>query len=158
MTGKLNGDFFVSYHDQSYDDPELPDVTGWALGAGLYWTPTQLTSVGARISSNVQPTTQEFASGYLMTLYSVRVDHELLRNLQLSGHLSYRTSDYQLTDDAPDDAREKDKTWQAGFGLNYFVNRYVFFSAAYTHDRLNSNVPGDNYNVNTVWLTLSLER
>jgi hypothetical protein len=158
MTGKLNGDVFVRYLDNSYDDPRLPGISGWTAGAGLTWTPTQMTSVGARISSNIQPTTYEYASGYLMTLYTVRVDHELMRNLQINGFISYRTSDYELLADAPEGARTDDKSWQAGLGLSYFVNRHVFFSAAYTYDTLSSNVPGDDYDVNNIWLTLSLER
>ena len=92
ITGVLDGDVFVSYHDRTYDDPNLPDVNGWALGAGLLWRPTQLTSVRARIMSDVQPTTNQFSSGYLRTLYSVRVDHELLRNLQISGQEIGRAS------------------------------------------------------------------
>ncbi|NNK31735.1 MAG: outer membrane beta-barrel protein, partial [Xanthomonadales bacterium] len=158
ITGKLQGDIFASYHDRSYDDPRLNDISGWAGGAGLRWQPTQLTSVGARISSNIQETTYQYASGYLQTLYSLRVDHELMRNLQLSGQISYRDNDYQLTNDAPVDARSNDEIWTGGLGLTYFVNRYVFLSASYTHDRLRSNVPGDGYDVNRIWLTLSLER
>lgn len=158
LTGKLDGDVFVSYHDQSYDDPVLPDVDGWAGGAGLHWQMTQLTSVAARIASSVEQTTNRYSSGYLGTLYSLRVDHELLRNVQLSGHVSYRDNNYQLIDGAPETARDQDKVWQTGLGVSYFVNRYVFFSAAYTHSRLRSGLPEDEYDANRIWLTLSLER
>lgn len=158
ITGKLDGDVFVSYHDQSYDDPGLPGVSGWAGGAGLHWRPTFLTSVRARIMSNVQPTTYQYSSGYLRTLYSVRVDHELLRSLQINAQVSYSDNDYQLTADAPQDARSKDKLLQYGVGLSYFINRYLFLSASYTHDTLSSNLPLDEYDVNRIWLTLSVER
>jgi hypothetical protein len=158
MTGKLNGDLSAGYHHSAVDDPSLPDVEGWGLGAGLAWTPTYLTSVGLRVSTSIEPTTIESSSGYFMTLYSARLDHQLLRDLQLSGQVSYRVSDYQLAEDASEGARSKDKTWQAGLGLNYFVNRYVFLSAAYTWEQLTSNVDFDDYTVNTIWLTLSLER
>lgn len=158
ITGKLDGDVFVSYHDQSMSDPRMPDVSGWAGGAGLHWRPTLLTSVRGRIMSSIQPTTLETSSGYLRTLYSLRVDHELLRSLQVNAQVSYSDNDYQLVLDAPADARSHDKIWQYGVGLSYFVNRWLFFSAAYTRDSLSSNVPGDEYDVNRVWLTLSLER
>ena len=158
ITGKLDGDIFVSYHDQTYDDPRLPGVSGWAGGAGLKWRPTLLTSVGARIVSSVEPTTYEFSSGYLRTLYSVRVDHELLRSLQVSAQVSYSDNDYQPTANAPADARSRDELWQYGVGLSYFINRYLFLSASYTHDSLTSNLPLDEYDVNRFWLTLSLER
>ena len=54
--------------------------------------------------------------------------------------------------------RTRDKIWQYGVGLNYFVNRWMFLSAAWTHDTLSSNIPLDEYEVNRIWLTLSLER
>jgi len=62
-----------------------------------------------------------------------------------------------LTADAPADARSQDDVWQFGLGLNYFINRWAFVSVAYTHERLNSSVPSDDYDVNRIWATLSLE-
>ena len=147
----------VGYHNQSYNDPSLEGISGWALGAGLQWNATALTTVSLSITSSIQPTTYEYSSGYFMRLYSVRVGHALTRNLQLSGQLSYRTSDYQLNADAPENARSNDKSWQAGLGVNYFVNRHVFFSASYNHSRLISDQPLDDYDENSFWLTLSLE-
>ena len=158
VTGKLDGDVFVTYHDESYDDPMLPNVNGWAGGAAMQWRPTKLTSIGARITSDIQPTTYGYSSGYLRTLYTVRADHELLRDLQINGQVSYSDSKYQLTADAPVAARSKDEVWQYGLGLSYFVNRYIFLSAAYTEDRAKSNLPNDDYTVRRIWLTLSLER
>ena len=89
ISGVLSGDVFVSYHDASYDDPQLEDINGWAGGMGLIWLPTTLTTVNARINSGIEQTTLRDSSGYLRTLYSLRVDHELLRNLQLIGMVSY---------------------------------------------------------------------
>jgi hypothetical protein len=157
LSGLLNGDISVNYHDQSYDDPGLPNVSGWAGGAGLQWRPAVQTSVGAHISSAIQPTTDPNSSGYLRTLYTLRADHELRRNLQLSGQVSYRDNDYHPVPDAPADARAYDAAWVYGASLSYFVNRYLFFSAAYEHQRLKSNIPLDRYEVNQIWLTLSLE-
>jgi len=158
LTGKLAGDVYISYLDQSYDDPRLEDISGWAGGAGLQWTPTRLTTVGARISSSIQQTTYQYSSGYLSTLYSFRVDHELMRDLQISGQVSYRNNDYQLTVDAPEDSRTKDSIWQAGLGLTYFINRHVFLNASYNYEKLKSNVQFDQISANSAWLVLSLER
>jgi hypothetical protein len=158
LTNLLNGDVFASYHKQSYDDPMLPDTSGWGLGAGLTWTPTLLTTVAAKVSSGIEETTYSYSSGYFGTVYSLRADHELMRNLQISGHIAYRVNDYQLIEGAPVDARTKDKVWQGGVGLNWYFNRYLFASAAYTFAHLKSSVPNDDFDVNRVWLTLGLER
>jgi hypothetical protein len=158
VTAVLDGDVYVSYHDQTYDDPTLPDVNGWAGGAGLIWTPTRMTKVGARITSGIEATTLEYASGYLRTLYAVRIDHELLRDLQISGQVSYAINDYQLVPNAPPDVLSKDKVWRAGVGMNYFFNRYVSLSASYEYEKLTSNQAFDRYDANRFWLVLSFER
>lgn len=158
FTGVLTGDVFASYHDRQYDDPTLPDLTGWALGAGLTWYPTLLTTVRGSIASSVQDTTNEFASGYLGTLYSVRVDHELRRDLQLNAQLSYRDNDYELVPGAPLDARAYDRVWGAGFGATWFINRSFRLSASYDYSDLSTNVPNDDFKVNRVWLVLGYEK
>ena len=158
ITGVLSGDVFVSYHDMDFDDPLLPSVDGFAAGMGLTWLPTTLTTVRGSISSDVQQTTSEYSSGYLGTLYSFRVDHELRRDLQLSGHVSYRDNDYELIAGAPADARAYDEVWNVGLGATYFLNRSVYLSASYDWSELSTNVPNDGFEVNRVWLVLGLEK
>jgi hypothetical protein len=158
LTGVLDGDVYASYLNRGYADAELEDVSGWAGGMGLSWRPTALTTVSGRISSGIEETTNQYSSGFLMTLYSLRVDHELFRNVQLSGQVSYRNSDYELIAGAPPEARSEDKLFQAGFGVSYFINRHVFLNASYDYSKLSSNVPLDEYKVNRVWLVLGLER
>jgi len=158
MTGVLAGDVFISYLDQNYDDPTLEDVNGWSGGLGLTWLPTTLTTVNARITSSIDQTTDQYSSGYLRTLYSLRVDHELLRNLQLMGMVSYTNNNYQLIDDAPENARDKDKYWSAAIGATYFFNRSVYLSVSYNYNDFSTNVPNDNFTANRFWLVLGLER
>lgn len=158
ITGVLSGDVFVSYHDRSYDDPQLQTVSGWAGGMGLHWLPTTLTSVHGRITSGVEQTTNLNSSGYLTTLYSIRVDHELLRNLQLMGQVSYTNNDYQLIENPTEDAREKDEYWSAAIGATYFFNRSVYLSASYNYSDFSTNVPNDDFTANRFWLVLGLER
>jgi len=158
ITGVLSGDVYATYNLADYDDPTLPDVAGWAGGMGLTWVPTRLTTVRASISSNIQETTLQYASGYLGTLYQVRVDHALLRDLQVSARVSYRDNDYQLLPDAPENARSYDHVWTADVGATYFFNRSVWLSASYDYNKLSTNVPEDGFKVNRVWLVLGLER
>ena len=158
LTGKLNGDFNVGYRQRGYGSPVLPDTSGWGFGGGLAWTPTYLTSVYGSFNSTIQDTTDANSSGYLRNLYSVRVDHELTRFLQLNGFASYSNNDYQLIESAPDDTRSQDKIYRAGVGLNWFINRHVFLNASYDWGKLTTDAPIGRYTVNRVWLTLGLER
>ena len=101
MTGKLSGDVSAAYHDRTYNDPELPGISGWAAGAGLQWNPTYLTSVYGRIDSGIEETTNEFSSGYFRTLYSLRVDHDLTSFIQLNAFVSYSDNNYEQIPGAP---------------------------------------------------------
>jgi hypothetical protein len=88
----------------------------------------------------------------------VRIDHELLRDLQISGQVSYAINDYQLVPDAPPDVLSEDKVWRAGVGMNYFFNRYVSLSASYEYEKRTANQAFDRYDANRFWLVLSFER
>ena len=158
LTGKLNGDLYVAYHHRTYDDPTLPGIDGWAMGAGLQWNPTYLTSVYARVDSGIEETVNQFSSGYFRTLYSVRVDHELTRFIQLNAFVSYSNNDYTEIPGAPQDAREYDKIWRNGVGATWFINRSIYLNASYAWEKLKTNVPDDGYTVNRIWLVLGLER
>lgn len=158
LTGVLDGDLFISYHDRDFDDPTLGTIDGWAAGAGLTWYPTRLTTVHGSISSGIEETTSADSSGYLGTLYQVRVDHELRRNVQINGRLTYRDNDYTLLPGAASDARESDHVFGAGLGGTWFINRHMWLSASYDISELSSNVPSDDYKVNRVWLVLGFEK
>ena len=157
ITGKLDGDVFVSYHDRSYDDPHLEQWDGWALGAGLTWLPTDITRVHGNIASSIEETTDSNSSGYLQTVYSLRVDHELTRSLQGNVFVSYREADYENLPAVPVDVRTKDDTWRAGLGVNWFINRHSYLNASYMFETLDSSVANDDYDVNRIWLVFGLE-
>ena len=94
----------------------------------------------------------------MRTLYQVRVDHELRRFLQLNGFVAYSDSEYQMIEGAPDFARSEDQTFRAGVGVNWFINRYMFFGASYDYEKSKTNISVDDYEVNRIWLTLGFER
>ena len=158
ITSVLSGDLYATYRSRSYDDPSLPDTDGWGLGGSLAWMPTTLTTVRGMISTTIEDTTQSTASGYLRTLYTVRVDHELLRNLQINGQVSYYQNDYTLLPDAPEGSRDEDTMWRFGVGATYFVNRWMWLSASYDYSSFSSNAQNDDFESNVAWLVLGLER
>ena len=88
----------------------------------------------------------------------MRVDHELLRNLQLNAQYSYYKNDYELLPGAPEFARDEDTESRWGVGATYFVNRSVWISASYDFSDFSSNVPNDDFESGVAWLVLGLER
>jgi len=158
ITNLLSGDVSLGYFEREYDDPELQNVDGFGFGAGLTWLPTQLTSVRFNVSSSIEDSASSTASGYFRTLYAVRVDHELLRDLQLTGRLSFSDSDYETVAGAPAGSRTSDQVFRAGLGMNYFINRWMWVGVTYDYQNLSTNVANDGYKVNRAWLVFGFEK
>ncbi|MEI6987358.1 MAG: outer membrane beta-barrel protein, partial [Rhodospirillaceae bacterium] len=95
LGGVTTGEVFVGYLDQSYNSGILRDIGGFGFGGSLLWNPTGLTSITVNVSRNVEETTDATASGFISTVSSVNVDHELLRNVIMTANALYTSNNYQ---------------------------------------------------------------
>jgi hypothetical protein len=78
-------DVSAGYLRQNFEDPRLRNVSGVAFSARLLWNVTPLTSISASAARSIDETSSPTVAGILRSEASVRIDHELLRNLVLSG-------------------------------------------------------------------------
>lgn len=147
LTGKLTGDAYVGYQAQNYDDARLKTISGIAGGLGLNWHPTGLTSVKANIDRTINETTQGRASGYFATRFAVGVSHELLRNFILTADAGYSMNDYV-------GINRSENVYNAGIGAKYLINRNFYLKSGYEYNNRTVDVPGTNYDVNRVFLTI----
>jgi hypothetical protein len=74
------------------------DLDGLSLDALVEWFPTQLTTVTFRGISRVFDPGLAASSSALNTNYSVRIDHELYRNIILFGEGGFGSYDYEGID------------------------------------------------------------
>jgi hypothetical protein len=122
LTHLMRGEVGVGYLNQSYKAAGLKDISGLGYRAKLEWFPTQLTTVSAYASRSVQDSGVVAAGGltggYLYTDTGVQVDHELLRNLILSGAVSYTNSDYK-------EVSRTDDRWLWTASATYLMTRRV---------------------------------
>lgn len=156
LTGVLEGDLFLQYNTQEYDDPRLNDVDGFSLGAGLTWTPTQKSLFYFRLAGGPQETTQPDTSGYMSRLYSVRFQHELRRNWLVHARLSYTDNDYE-TDSTNPFALQDTQVTRAGASLSYLFNRNFYLSGGYVYEDQDGNAQRFVFSSNRFFLTLGLE-
>lgn len=141
------GQIFVGYQDQDYDNPGFKDIDGVSYGANVDWYATALTTVHLNAASTVEESDLGGSSGYLRQVVSLSVDHELLRNLILSGSVSYENDDYEGT------ARNDD--YYAGtLGVAYLLNRYLAVGVDYDLTDRNSTLSGLDYTRNRVAFTI----
>lgn len=135
LSGVTFGDVFVGFASQDYEDPQLPTIDGVTFGGTIYWNVTRLTTITGSIRRTIEESTLSGASGFFATRVGVSVDHELLRNLLLSGDLHGTRSDYEGIDREDDDI-------QVGLGAKYLLNRHLYLSLDYSYWQRESSQAG----------------
>jgi hypothetical protein len=131
----FRGDVAIGSVKQDNDDPTRPDSDGVSLNGRLLWFPTDITTVTFVGSRDVfDPGLRESSSAF-NTNYSVRVDHELRRNILLFGLVGAGDRDYDITTTLtppPAYTSRKDEFFDASLGVGYKLNRNLRLEAAYT--------------------------
>lgn len=130
FTNLVRGELQAGYLEQNY---ATGAVSGGSFNGRLEWFVTQLTTVTFTAARSVEessvPTSRR---GYLSTNGSVRVDHELRRNVILSAYANGSNDDYSVQD-------RTDRRITAGLEGSYLLNRVVGVNVAYQHIDLDSS-------------------
>jgi len=150
LTDLIFGNVYAGYYEQYYQDSRFSTSNGPSFGADLTWNVTKLTTIKALAERRTEETTQVGASSYNSYNVGLSVDHELLRNVILSAAGSYQHNDYN-------DLNRTDKLYRADAGAKYLINRYAAVGLAYNFLNRNSNLPGEDFTINQVLLTLDLQ-
>ena len=147
LSNLAQGDVYVGYQEQSYDDPTLSDISGLAFGAGVDWFVTPLTTIRIDAAAIVEETVAAGASGFLDQSVGLGIDHELMRNVIIGARASYANQDYE-------GIARSDDVIRAGLGVDYLLNRNFSVGLGYDYTDRDSNVLGLDYTRNEIGLTL----
>lgn len=148
ITNLLQGGVFVGYQKQTYDSAVLSDISGIAYGADVNWFVTPLTTINLSGASSVEETTTAGSSGFQRRSVDLTVDHELMRNVILSGNVGYANESYEVI-------TRKDDVWNAGLGVQYLLNRNFDVGLNYDYSDRSSDISVNDYQVNEVGLTIT---
>ena len=148
LTNLAQGGAYIGYQERDCDAAAFGDTDGLAYGANVDWFVTPLTTVIFTADQSVQETTVGGASGYDRQRLGVDVDHELMRNLILSGGASYGNNDFGSSP-------REDDLLGAHAGLLYLLNRNFDVGLRYTFEDRDSNVAAADYTRNVVAITLT---
>lgn len=118
ITRLARGNFQIGNVSQSYDDPRIGEVSGLGLSGRVQYFVTQLTTLTFTADRSVQNTGLIDTPSFVNTNLAVQADHELLRNLILTGKFSYGLADYEGLD------RSDDRYTMSVSGV-YLFNRWL---------------------------------
>jgi hypothetical protein len=123
---------FVGWREQSYTSASLDDVSGGTVGAQVTGNITPLTTLTATVDRDIIDTGTVGASSYWDTGGDLRVDHELLRNLIVSGAVRARLLDFN-------GISRSDELFGGGVGLRWLMSRNMWVTLDYDIDQRNSS-------------------
>ncbi len=135
IASKVDGEIYIGYLSQIFDDPRLSNAGGLGFGANLLWNVDGLTSVKASVARTVEETIVTQASSFVQTSVSVGIEHELLRNLLLSAAFNYANQDYQ-------NFGRVDNVYGVNLMGKYLLNRYLATSLNIGYTKKTSNAIG----------------
>ena len=146
----LRGQVGVGYLDRTYERPAFKGAEGLALDGKVEYFPTTLTTITTTASRRVQDSGIPGVGGYIASAAAAQIDHELLRNLVLSGRFAYAENSYIAYS-------RKDEFVTSRFSGSYLLNRLLSLLVSY--DRLlrrsHGADAGQEYAVNRVTASIS---
>jgi hypothetical protein len=95
ISSKIDGEFYVGYLNQSFDDPRFSSASQPGFGANLLWNVDGLTSVRGSLSRTVEETIVTQASSFVQTAVNVSVEHAFRDNILATVGFNYAHQDYQ---------------------------------------------------------------
>jgi hypothetical protein len=151
LTNLIRGEVTAGQFSRDYD---TGTVDGVAVDANLEWFVTGLTTVSVSASRDVEEGSATISDPYVNTRLGAGIDHELLRNLILSGDIGSVRREYE----APID--REDETMYGSFEARYLMNRRVALRAGFVHEEnetSGTNAPTNrNFDVNRFFAGLIL--
>lgn len=126
------GEIGIGYLTRNYRSPTFTDFSGFAINSKVELFPSELTTVTVTGSREANDSGIPGTSGYITTLGSIQVDHELLRSLILSASTQYQTDRFNGVD-------RRDKRWGARAVADYRMNKNISLRLSYDHLQLLSD-------------------
>lgn len=150
ITEVLQGELAVGAFHADFDDPTLDSITSLGMSGDLVWNITRRTSIIGQARRNETPTTQQEASARIDTDLSIRLEHELLRNVLVFASGGYLKQEFR-------DIDRDDDRFRAVAGGEYLVNRFASFFAEYNFESRESNVEGRDFARNVALIGVRLQ-
>ena len=152
ITQLIRGNAEFGYFHQDFSAANFKSVDGFHASGKVEWFPTQLTTVTLAGGHDVNPATVQSSPSLIISRASGQVDHELLRNLILTGSVRWENDDYQ-------GITRRDNIEELTASADYLLSRNIGVHFAYdylTQDSVGAD-RGPNFNDNRVTISTTLQ-
>lgn len=132
IDGIWAGEIGLGAFNTDFEDDQFDDVSGLIISGAVDWNVTALTTITFDADRRDVASIQDGASSRIRTALGVGVQHELQRNVILTGDLRYREDDFQGIE-------RVDDTVEAEVGAEYLINRNLSVFGEVIYERRDSN-------------------
>lgn len=143
------GQLRVGYLKRRYRDPALNDFGGLSYSGDVLWNLTALTSLRFRASRSVEDSSSPLVAGNTRDDFRISVDHELYRNVILSGDAGYGNF-------SPNGVGIGGNDYSVGVGARYFIDRRFTVTGNLRHSGRSSDSQFLRYNATTASVGLRI--
>lgn len=150
ISRQLTGEVSVGYQNRKYDDGRLRNLKGFIGDAAILWSPTPLTTVTLRGTSELGDTTIAGSSGTTARRATLEIAHALRRNLTVTGLANFGRTEY-------DGQGLREDFMSYGARIDYKLTRTFSVRASFTQERLNSTAQGSDYTANVAQVGLRVQ-
>nr|WP_312857916.1 outer membrane beta-barrel protein [Mesorhizobium zhangyense] len=148
---KLSGEFSAGWIREGFDDDRLNAIGGPTVNANLAWSPERGTMVNLAASTEVEGSTTAGESGSVFHSARLSVEREIRANLTANAAIGAGYRDYSGSDG-------HDIIFNAEAGATWWLNRYAGLTGRLRHEQLKSNLEGRDYQANSVFVGLKVQR
>jgi hypothetical protein len=151
ITKQIRGDIQLGWMQQQFSQAGFRAYSGFSALGNVEWFPSDLTTVTFTGSRAVADSAALGSAIFVASAGAAQVDHELLRNLILTGKVGYEEDAYQ-------GVSRVDHLTNGYVGARYLMNRNVGLTVGYTYIKNDSNgaARGPEYSVNRIMASLNL--
>jgi len=151
MGEKLSGEFSAGWLRESFDDDRLRPISGPSIATTMVWSPERGTVINLVGTSTAEGSTTAGESGSLLHSLRLSAEREVRADLTANAALGFGYRDYMGSDG-------HDRIFSAEAGATWWLNRSAGLTGRLRHERMRSNLPYRDYDANSVFLGLTVQR
>lgn len=129
----LRGEIGIGAFQSEYDDPSFEDVDGLSVDGSVQWFVSQLSTVSAGLGRGVIDPGLIQTNAAVQTNANARIDHELKRNVIVSGEARFTNFAFENID------RDDDR-WNVRAAVVWKINPNIWVDSSYELTDQSSNV------------------
>ena len=149
--GVILGEVYGGYLQQDYRNLSTGTYRTGIFGGKFLWNVTEMTSVVADLTRRLAETSVAGYASYLDTTGRLSLQHELKRNVLLTGGFGYSRQDFN------GDPKRQDDIVDAGISARYFFDQNFYADAAYDYIDRTSDTAAAEYSKNVIMFRVGVQ-